>query len=128
MQQRFFTPGTARAILESVRGPAETMSQSIRSMELLRPERIAPDQPVDPDYFRLAVSVWAALDAIQRAGVVVRDRRAGVLDFPARRAGRVVVLRWRVGEPALCFWHEDGTSPSGRRPVDDDGPWESPEG
>lgn len=58
----------------------------------------------------------AEIDAI---GVQVKDVDSGLLDFPCRVDDKVVLLCWRMGEPAIEHWHtvEDGFK--GRRPLDD---------
>jgi hypothetical protein len=38
-----------------------------------------------------------------------------------------VWLCWKVGESSLGFWHEQEAGFAGRRPVDEDGPWEEEE-
>ena len=121
---RVFTPGTARETLQAVRPSAEAMTRTWRSMEVLRPGRVFADQPVDREYFRLARALVNAMESLQEAGVVVKDARSGLLDFPARRAGRLVMLCWKVGEPGLAFWHEAEAGFAGRQRVDEDGPWE----
>ena len=64
------------------------------------------------------------IDSIHRRGVHVKDLGRGLLDFPARREGRSVLLCWRVGEASLEFWHETAEGYAGRRKVTDDGLWE----
>jgi hypothetical protein len=44
----------------------------------------------------------AEIDAI---GVQVKDLEAGLLDFPCRVDDEVVLLCWRMGEPAIEHWH-----------------------
>jgi hypothetical protein len=56
----------------------------------------------------------AALDA---AGVQVKDVEEGLLDFPARHAGRDVLLCWKVGEPEVAFWHGADEGFAGRKPL-----------
>lgn len=121
---RLFNPKTAREALAAVRPSAEVMTRAFRSMEALKPERLHCDRPVDREYFQLARVLIEAIETLEHAGVLVKDARGGLLDFPARRAGRVVMLCWRVGESALGFWHEEGAGFAGRMPVDEDGPWE----
>jgi hypothetical protein len=127
MQSRWFTPESAREALASLRGPAEAVSRAWRILEQKRPPTIRGDAPVDASYFVLASALRAALDAIARTGVRIGDGRRGSLDFPARRAGRHVVLCWSPGESAPAFWREAGDGPEGRRPLDD-GPWDAPPG
>ena len=53
-------------------------------------------------------------------GVLLRDPRTGLIDFPARAAaGRPYWLCWMWGEPEVDTWHwvEDGFA--GRTPVDE---------
>jgi hypothetical protein len=50
--------------------------------------------------------------------------RRGVVDFPARRAGRQVLLCWELGEEAPRFWRESGAPFAGRKPVVRDDAWE----
>ncbi|MGA2570384.1 MAG: DUF2203 domain-containing protein [Terracidiphilus sp.] len=58
----------------------------------------------------------AEIDAI---GVQVKDLESGLLDFPCRLDDQVVLLCWRVGEPAIEYWHTLEASVQGRQPVDD---------
>ena len=124
MSQRFFTPASARHALSKLRPVAERLCKLYRAMELTRPKRVSPEQRVDSDYFCLLNQLQAGLEAIRASGAQVKDLRSGLLDFPARREGRPVLLCWKVGEASLDFWHETGSGYDGRRPVDEDGPWE----
>jgi hypothetical protein len=58
------------------------------------------------------------LEQIQRMGVVVRDVRSGLIDFPSVREGRIVNLCWRRGEPLeIRWWHELEAGFAGRQPL-----------
>jgi hypothetical protein len=124
MSDRRFTPDSARQALVKLRPAAERMCRLYRRLERRRPGRIVPEQRVDPLYFSLVERLHRALGEIRSGGARVRDLRRGLLDFPARRAGRDVLLCWRVGERSLEFWHEQDEGYAGRRRVDDDGPWD----
>jgi hypothetical protein len=121
---RWFTPRTARQTLDALRPVAETLCRLYRKLESNRPARILPEQKVDPVYFALIWRLHSTLGEIHRCGAQVQDLRQGQLAFPARRAGRPVLLCWRVGEATLGFWQEPEAGLAGRRPVDEDGPWE----
>ena len=125
MAERWFTPDTARQALPEVQPVAETLCRLYRRLEQRRPACIQPEQPVEPGYFVLVARLHAALAAIRRRGVRVQDARRGSLGFPARRAGRAVLLCWQVGEERLGYWRDPGFDVAGRHPVDDDGPWEA---
>ena len=56
--------------------------------------------------------------ALEAEGIVLRDVRTGLVDFPARASsGRGYWLCWIVGEPEVTWWHwpEDGFA--GRTPL-----------
>jgi hypothetical protein len=122
--KRFFTPRSARNALGELRPVAERMCRLYRAMQSRRPKRITPEQRVEPEYFGLLKQLQEGLDEVRASGAQVKDLREGMLDFPARREGRLVLLCWKVGEASLRFWHETGTGYAARRPVDEDGPWE----
>ena len=124
MVERWFTPDTARQALPEIRPAAEAVYRLYRRLEQQQPSRILPEQPVDPGYFTLVARLHRALAAIRRRGVLIEDLRSGSLGFPARRAGRAVLLCWQVGEERLGFWRDPAPGVVGRHPVDEDGPWD----
>jgi hypothetical protein len=123
----FFTPSAARRSLEDIRPAAEKMVLLYGAMQGRAPRVGAGDRPVDPEYFRMARRLTATMDRLREAGVRIEDPRTGTIAFPARRAGRMVLLCWTVGEPNVGYWREIRVGPPGRRPVDEDGPWEAPD-
>jgi len=58
----------------------------------------------------------AEIDAI---GVQLKDLESGLLDFPCRVDDQVVLLCWRMGEPAIEHWHTVEAGFQGRQPVDE---------
>jgi len=60
-----------------------------------------------------------AVEEILSIGVQVKDLETGLLDFPFKLEGEVVLLCWKMGETDIAWWHgvEDGFR--GRQPVDD---------
>jgi hypothetical protein len=58
----------------------------------------------------------AEIDAI---GVQVKDLESGLLDFPFKLDDEVVLLCWRMGEPAIEHWHTLDSGFKGRQPVDE---------
>ena len=59
-----------------------------------------------------------ALGEIEAIGVRVQDFEAGLLDFPCLADGRMVLLCWKLGEPAITHWHGEEDGVEGRRPVE----------
>ena len=56
---------------------------------------------------------------IDSIGVQVKDIDAGLLDFPCRLDDQVVLLCWRMGEPAIVCWHPVESGFRDRQPVDE---------
>ena len=50
-------------------------------------------------------------------GIQLKDRRIGLVDFPSELDGRRVLLCWRLGEPAVQYWHDEDAGYAGRRPL-----------
>jgi len=64
-------------------------------------------------------SVKDALSEIDSAGVQVKDLDIGLLDFPCVVEDRVILLCWKLGEPAIGFWHSTEEGFAGRKPIDE---------
>ena len=73
---------------------------------------------LERDVERLAGEVDGFVAELGSLGIEVKDYAQGLIDFPSEREGRVVYLCWRLGEPAVQFWHEVDAGFSGRRPLD----------
>ncbi len=54
---------------------------------------------------------------IKSYDVLIKDVQSGLIDFPSRREGRIVLLCWRYGEPEVSFWHEIDNGFAGRQPL-----------
>jgi hypothetical protein len=67
----------------------------------------------------LVQRVRESLAEIDSIGVQVKDLEAGLLDFPYRLDDQVVLLCWRMGEPAIEHWHTTDTGFKDRQPVDE---------
>jgi hypothetical protein len=63
--------------------------------------------------------VRESIAEIDSIGVQVKDLESGLLDFPCRVDDQVVLLCWRMGEPAIEHWHTVETGFKDRQPVDE---------
>lgn len=63
--------------------------------------------------------VRESLAEIDSIGAQVKDLDTGLLNFPCRLDDQVVLLCWRMGEPAIDYWHPAGSSFKDRLPVDE---------
>ena len=58
----------------------------------------------------------AEIDAI---GVQVKDLDIGLLDFPCKVDGKIVLLCWKLGEEGITHWHERSEGFASRKPIDE---------
>lgn len=63
--------------------------------------------------------VRESIAEIDSIGVQVKDLENGLLDFPFKLEDEVVLLCWKMGEPAIEHWHTMDAGFRGRQPVDD---------
>lgn len=63
--------------------------------------------------------VRESIAEIDSIGVQVKDLDSGLLDFPFKLEDEVVLLCWRMGEPAIEHWHTVESGFKGRKPVDE---------
>jgi hypothetical protein len=60
-----------------------------------------------------------ALAEIDATGVQVKDLDIGLLDFPCKVEGEILLLCWKMGEPRITHWHSTSEGFAGRKPIDD---------
>ena len=61
------------------------------------------------------LNIW--IERITDTGVILRDLRSGLLDFPAQEGEFEYLLCWRSGEKDIDYWHPINDGFSGRRPL-----------
>ena len=101
MSHLLFTPSRAREVLSTLRPQLESLCSLYRELERRCPAKICSDSPVDPAYLKRVLALRAAIGSIERHGVSVSDPKRGRIDFPARRDGRSVRLRWQLQREAF---------------------------
>lgn len=50
-------------------------------------------------------------------GILLKDRRMGLVDFPSEAGGRKILLCWRLGESEIQYWHDEDAGYAGRQPL-----------
>jgi hypothetical protein len=128
---RIFTPDEANSALGQVRPLAERMVELRARLAQLEDEQREVVRIVagngsgegvgdarTPEFAKLARELQEVVDGLTLIGVPLKDVDTGLLDFPSQREGEDVLLCWRVGEPAVEWYHglEDGYA--GRRRID----------
>jgi hypothetical protein len=129
---RVFTPEEANEALAEVRPLAERMVQARRALAAAaRRQRelviriagnggdLSPGEVRDAAAAveREVATIAECVAALEAAGVQVKDMDEGLVDFPARHAGRDILLCWKVGEPAVSYWHGLDEGFAGRKPL-----------
>ena len=64
-----------------------------------------------------ALELIFGFEELGRLEIIVRDLDAGLVDFPALRAGEEVYLCWLLDEPAVTHWHAVEAGFLGRQPL-----------
>jgi hypothetical protein len=60
-----------------------------------------------------------AVAEIHATGVQVKDLDIGLLDFPCKVEGEIVLLCWKLGEGKITHWHSTEEGFAGRKPIDE---------
>ena len=57
------------------------------------------------------------VEELAAVGAELKDPRSGLVDFIGRHKGHDVCLCWRLGEEAVCYFHEMDSGMAGRQSV-----------
>jgi hypothetical protein len=68
---------------------------------------------------KAAQRVKDTLAEIDATGVQVKDLDIGLLDFPCKVDGQIVLLCWKLGEKRITHWHGTSEGFAGRKPIDE---------
>ncbi|PWT89719.1 MAG: DUF2203 domain-containing protein [Proteobacteria bacterium] len=68
----------------------------------------------------MAGQLKAAIERVQEIGCLIKDLDIGLIDFPTVFNGTEVYLCWKLGEPAIEYWHGVDEGYRGRKPIDQD--------
>lgn len=60
-----------------------------------------------------------AIGEIEAIGAQVKDLDIGLIDFPCRVDGSIVLLCWKLGESRITHWHGTSEGFAGRKPIND---------
>src|ERR1700716_3940964 len=60
-----------------------------------------------------------ALAEIDASGVQVKDLDIGLLDFPCKVEGEILLLCWKLGEATITHWHGTGEGFASRKPIEE---------
>jgi hypothetical protein len=126
---RLFTVEEANRTLPLVRRILEDVVRQHRSWreKILELDLVASSARADEPHERAeqleveAQQLAREIDGYQREldelGILLKDRRLGLIDYPSEMDGRRVLLCWRLGEPDVQFWHDVDAGYAGRQPL-----------
>lgn len=72
---------------------------------------------LERDAQQLAAEIERYLGELAALDVQFKGFDLGLVDFPARKDDRDVMLCWRLGEPRVEYWHEVDGGFAGRQPL-----------
>ncbi|MCA1629112.1 MAG: DUF2203 domain-containing protein [Acidobacteria bacterium] len=74
--------------------------------------------PGGAGYVRALMRLAESVGELETLGVQLKDYERGLIDFPAMRDGRVVLLCWQLGEgDRIEWWHDVDAGFAGRQPL-----------
>ena len=120
---RYFTAEEANQVLPQVRSLINQILQARQKIIEARPDLLPVLErsignggskkagEVIVDFKRLEDGVLA----LQDLGCVLKDLSTGLVDFPAIRDGREILLCWKHDEPQVMYWHDLESGFAGRQ-------------
>ena len=99
---------------------ASTAASAATAVGAARPAGTPPDEritAIERDAMAIARDIEAFERELEALGIVLKDRRLGLIDFPGEVDGRRVWLCWRLGEATIQYWHDLDAGYAGRRPL-----------
>lgn len=108
-----------RRIVEDIVAQYQVVVEAQRHAHELPEKASAEQRRAAEDASHAAVEKLRGLaEELAEIGCELKDWATGLIDFPSIRDGREVYLCWRLGEPAVGFWHELDTGYNGRQAVE----------
>lgn len=111
-----------RKIVEDVVRQHRVWREKILELDLVASASRA-DEPreradaLEKEAQELAREIDGYQQELAELGILLKDRRMGLVDFPSEMSGKRVLLCWRLGEAEVQFWHEEDAGYSGRQPL-----------
>lgn len=127
--QRLFNVDDANRTLPLVRKIVEDVVRANRLWreKILELDLVASSSRADEPRERAGVLEKEAQDLareidgyqqeLAELGILLKDRRMGLVDFPSDIGGKRVMLCWRLGEAEVQFWHDEDAGYADRQPL-----------
>lgn len=84
-----------------------------RSSDVYRDELDQTEEQIEKDVARLQ----GYAEELLELGLELKSPLDGLVDFPTQIDGKPALLCWKLGEPAVLFWHDLESGFEGRQPL-----------
>jgi hypothetical protein len=133
---KYFTVGEANALLPTLRPILQRIAEKRRELQAKREALAAFRRQAagnghhlaSPDFLALrkeaefiGEEMQAEIQNVHDLGCLLKDLDPLLVDFPALRAGREVLLCWKADEDRVSFWHGTEEGFGGRKPLEGTG-------
>lgn len=124
---KLFTVEEANELLFEIRPKLENLRVYYAITQTLRESAKAAATAADfgggmksgTNYVKALYEIGKLTTDLTELGVQLKDYSRGLIDFPCRRDGRIILLCWQLGEgDQIEWWHEIETGFAGRKAVD----------
>ncbi len=110
---KHYTLEEARALLPDVRkwlAEIEVLQEQLRLLDLRLSSLISSGDDVGGETVNTSIKTQAklqgALREFESRSIQVKDLERGLIDFPALRNGKEILLCWEKDEDDIEFWHD----------------------
>ena len=124
---KIFSLEEANALLPTVQGIAKKIQRAHKRVFAYQSEAKQAAEAAEhggggiergAEYAGLLVQLTSLVNDLEALGVQLKDFGRGLVDFPALREGRVVLLCWQLGEgDQIEWWHDVEAGFAGRTPL-----------
>ena len=118
---KHYTLEEAHALLPQIRewlGQIEALEKRLSELDARLRSLAASGNDVGGETVNASVKVRAELQAVaqefESREIQIKDLERGLIDFPALRDGKEILLCWEKDEEAIEFWHDLDSGYPGR--------------
>jgi len=133
MPRKYFTLAEANALLPTLRPLLERIAEKRQDLREKQQALAAfrhqaagnGHHLASPEFLALrkqasfiGEELQAEIQKIHDLGCLLKDLDLLLVDFPARKAGREILLCWKADEDRVAFWHGTDEGFAGRKPLE----------
>ncbi len=124
---KLFTVAEADDLLTEIRPKLEKIRDHYAATQAMRETAKAAAQSAKfgggmkggTNYVKSLYEIGKLTTELTELGVQLKDYARGLIDFPCRRNGEIVLLCWQLGEgETIEWWHEIEAGFAGRKSLD----------